>query len=489
MYLPPRSLKTTSTLSELQEEAKWAVRGNWITRTEPLENFHRHYRPEVEETEKIVVQIPLGITMVRVYHFLHMFSGVQRDKDLEWYLTRIGAAAGFRVVTESLDLAYGDQNDLSLDETVERLRHRKPAFSGAHNGSPCSTWSRVRYRPGGPPPLRSREFPWGLPKNSKAQQAKCDHHNKLLKNSWTLLLWIAQAGGMVSNEHPADPSKHPYPSTWALAFVKYIERKAKMVRTVFPQCLWGLCAKKMTCVSANFESIHELDVHGNGSCHHKSHTVLLGKDEEGKFHTRRAQTYPPELCEKLAQLFVKGWIEGRGTPEWVSPAVLAQQEEEAEEEESQLGERVPVPEVSGTWDPIDRWSEVSRWVWKEEEHNNILEARAGVVSAKELSSSPKNWGKRGLLISDSQVVVGAFSKGRSSRRILNYLARKIAAISFGCNMRLYWRYIRTWRNHADGPSRGYPLGIAPKTEVKDLDSDGRDNQLKALPEIFYRISG
>ena len=172
-------VKTSASWEELKSEARWAVRGNWITRTEPIQNFHDHYRNDDPEAEKIIVRIPRGVGLIRVYRFLHMFSGAQREKDLEWYLLRKGAAAGFRVIVESLDLAYGSEYDLGDQVVVERYVKTAKRYSGAHNGSPCSTWSRVRFQPGGPPPLRSREHPWGLPSNSKSQREHCECHNGL----------------------------------------------------------------------------------------------------------------------------------------------------------------------------------------------------------------------------------------------------------------------------------------------------------------------
>ena len=73
-------------------------------------------------------------------------------------------------------------------------------------------------------------------------------------------------------------------------------------------------------------------------------------------------------------------------------------------------------------------------------------------------------GRRGLIISDSQAAIGALSKGRSSRPIFDRLCRRVASIAPGLGMTIYWRYVRASRNHADGPSRGYPLGVAPSSE-------------------------
>ena len=129
-----------------------------------------------------------------------------------------------------------------------------------------------------------------------------------------------------------------------------------------------------------------------------------------------------------------------------------------------MGDRVPSPEVSAVWDDIERWTETARWVWKKEEHNNILEARAGVVSARIASSDTRNWNQRMVIISDSQVTIGVFGKGRSSTTVLNMLARRVGALAMGTGMKFYWRYMRTHRNHSDGPSRGYPIGVAPKDE-------------------------
>eukprot|EP00959_Pyramimonas_sp_CCMP1952_P027572 579246-Pyramimonas_sp.AAC.1 len=41
---------------------------------------------------------------------------------------------------------------------------------GFHVALPCQTYSRVRDRGGGPPPLRSDAWPWGLPNLSAALQ-------------------------------------------------------------------------------------------------------------------------------------------------------------------------------------------------------------------------------------------------------------------------------------------------------------------------------
>ena len=297
---------------------------------------------------------------------------------------------------------------------------------------------------------------------------------------------IAGAGGLISNEHPKDPARDPYPSTWNLSEMKRIEAKFHLKRVVFPQCMWGQVSRKDTCISSNLEGIQELDVLGNGRCCHKSHDYLFGLDENGNFKTRQAQTYPSQLCEKIAQLYVRNWESRLDIGEYVDVDEFGKEETEEEsllgtdqEDQYCLGERVPAPEVGRTWDNLARWKEEARWVWKLEEHNNILEARAGVISAKRATMTREHWNKRHLLISDSQVAIGVFGKGRSSAKSLNMLARRLASIALATGSRFYWRYIRTHRNHADGPSRGEPLGVAPKTS-------SAEEMVSGLTDFFYK---
>jgi len=294
---------------------------------------------------------------------------------------------------------------------------------------------------------------------------------------------VGESGSPVSNEHPKDPGKHPFPSTWALSRMKQVEKKLGMERVEFPQCIWGSPAEKQTCISCTLEGSQELDHYGDGKCRCAMHMKLGGKDEKGQFRTRVTQSYPPGLCQKLAELYIRTWMSGKGCHELMNIEEWREQQEikeiEEELEEPSLGEKVPCPEVAGCWDELERWTETARWTWDLEEHNNVLEARAAAISAKLASADSADWERRHLIISDSQVVIGVLSKGRSSKVQLNRLARKIAAISIATGCKFYWRYVRTHRNHADGPSRGFPLGVAPKEEEK---------KWWELPDFFYKTT-
>jgi hypothetical protein len=133
------------------------------------------------------------------------------------------------------------------------------------------------------------------------------------------------------------------------------------------------------------------------------------------------------------------------------------------------------------WDQLERWTEGSRWKWKHEEHINLLEAKTVLSQMSHIAGEQDSEGKRIMIFSDSQVSIAALAKGRSSVRELNRVARKAAAWVLTMGWKVYLRYMRTHRNHADGPSRGQPLGVAEK----------EPNQVVAeeFPESMYRTSG
>eukprot|EP00969_Alexandrium_andersonii_P273834 12103307-Alexandrium_andersonii.AAC.1 len=62
---------------------------------------------------------------------------------------------------------------MTVEANVERLEELMKIgyYDGMHSGTPCSSWSAARWRPGGPPPLRSWDHPWGLPGLAPRHQA------------------------------------------------------------------------------------------------------------------------------------------------------------------------------------------------------------------------------------------------------------------------------------------------------------------------------
>jgi hypothetical protein len=92
--------------------------------------------------------------------------------------------------------------------------------------------------------------------------------------------------------------------------------------------------------------------------------------------------------------------------------------------------------------------------WREPgEHINQFELRATSTALRRALSSPSSTRHRILLLSDSQVAVGALSKGRTSAPHLLRRLRPITAALLASGVQLYARWIPSELNPADGPSR------------------------------------
>ena len=100
------------------------------------------------------------------------------------------------------------------------------------------------------------------------------------------------------------------------------------------------------------------------------------------------------------------------------------------------------------------WRRVFGAPWKDAtEHINALELRALMAAVQWRLRVPANVHSKGLHISDSYVVLGAVSRGRSSSRRLRNLVAKLNSLMLAASFTGIWAYVRTDRNPADEPSR------------------------------------
>lgn len=103
--------------------------------------------------------------------------------------------------------------------------------------------------------------------------------------------------------------------------------------------------------------------------------------------------------------------------------------------------------------PNFRWSTIVSAPWTTPEHINVLELRSVSTAIRWVLSSPHSIGRRLLCLSDSQVVVFAISKGRSSSFQLLRRLRYLSALVLASGLQLLMRWIPSAANPADQPSR------------------------------------
>ena len=128
------------------------------------------------------------------------------------------------------------------------------------------------------------------------------------------------------------------------------------------------------------------------------------------------------------------------------------------------GEKVRAPEMGLSWDPLERWKLVRKWLWRESEHNNILETRTVTSTLKHLVRQRSAWDSKVLIFTDNLCTLGVLSKGRSSVFAFLVLARRAAAMTLAVGIRMHLRWVPSELDYADGPSRGEDVGVAQETQ-------------------------
>ena len=149
--------------------------------------------------------------------FLHWFAGRRRTASIGDVLRVKAAARGIRVEPREFDLtrpAHDGGGDVFAYADAHLESARRGEVDIFHAGFPCSSFSRARFnRPGvlGPPPVRSRAHPRGLPGNTPAQQREAELGDKLADAS-LLMARAVQASARLRGvpaaatpENPDDP--------------------------------------------------------------------------------------------------------------------------------------------------------------------------------------------------------------------------------------------------------------------------------------------
>ena len=245
----------------------------------------------------------------RVFVAIHMFGGERRPLDIQHYLEGMCSHAGLQLLMLTVDLAV----DPDWDFASPRLLHQMMALAEEGlidlwiGGPPCSTVARARHVPlqnrSGPRPLRFRWALWGRSDLRPHERERVQEANTL----WLNFLAVAEAvgcrGGGYLMERPADPGCDPYPSIWLTEEVLALEARVGGQRVHFHQCPFGGVCPKLTTLSGNLQGMQAVDgVRCPGVSQFHQHAISIGQANDGSFHTRRLQTYPPGLCEAIAEM-------------------------------------------------------------------------------------------------------------------------------------------------------------------------------------------
>lgn len=246
----------------------------------------------------------------RVFVVIHMFGGERRSEDIQYFLEKMAAEAGYEILMLTVDLAEDPEWDFAIPSTLHRLIElaEEGLIDFWLGGPPCSTVARSRhvYLPGGPRPLRFRWALWGRPDLRPHELERVKEANTLWLNFLAMAEAVAARGGGYLMEHPADPGQDPYPSIWITDEVLEMERRVNGRRVHLHQCPFGGTCPKLTTLSGNLDGMEDVDgVRCPGISNTHQHGISIGRASDGSFFTRRLQTYPPGLCEAMAKMLFK----------------------------------------------------------------------------------------------------------------------------------------------------------------------------------------
>ena len=227
------------------------------------------------------------------------------------------------IVVREFDICRDDKHDLTQanvwEEIYALLSKPNTVFI---TSPPCNTHSRARHKKPGPQPLRSSVWPRGFPWLAPPKAAAVEAANYMIDCSIKASIIAAERGNQFLWEHPehlgiASDGLMPA-SIWEMPELLDVLARFHAITFALFQCQFGAPTSKptrfLTSLSAlvksppQFAELPRFDAQGRylgplpKTCPHGSHEGLIGKDPAtGQWRTAPSASYPPQLCQFLAQ--------------------------------------------------------------------------------------------------------------------------------------------------------------------------------------------
>ncbi len=190
--------------------------------------------------------------------------------------------------------------DLTLESDRELIKCwvESPLLVWLHFAPVCGTASRardIRRFPGDPQPLRSCDWPEGLPNLNDLDSRRVDIANSLFEFSCDLFKSAARRGLLVSMENP----KNSY--FWITKWVISLMCEVSLFGTDFQVCMLGGDRDKWTKIVANYPEISQMDIKCDKRHPHASWGFSHNHDGKKTWATSIESQYPKKMCVCLVQ--------------------------------------------------------------------------------------------------------------------------------------------------------------------------------------------
>jgi hypothetical protein len=291
-----------------------------------------------------------GTTLVDIplVTVLYIFAGAHRKSDVGDQLDSLQNSGKINLKVLEVDLLRSEGHDVNSTEFWNSLcdRVRAREFKVIICTPPCNTHSRARHsNVHGPPPLRSKEYPFGYPWLFGKQREAVVLANSFIDKMFEICELAHSVGSAFLCEHPEDLGKLPDlctpASIWALDRMRTLQETTGAKTGAFHQCPWGAETSKPTRMIGTLDLQDPSGVNwiylGWPSfdwqgfyrgplpryCGHPRHPQLIRQNpSDGSFKTAAAAAYPPEMCLWLALMIVRFCCQPKGGESVLAPVII-----------------------------------------------------------------------------------------------------------------------------------------------------------------------
>ena len=242
-------------------------------------------------------------------YYLILYSGHRREGDIASQIWQLSTPEPRMVIFPvCIDLCIDQEKGNLLCPEQQRLwmhRMRQRQVLGVHASPPCETYTDARWielEDGAlkPRPLRTWNYPWGLPGLDMAEQSQLRTGSVLFYVAAMFITLAAVCGCCATLEHPrgSPPSSGRF-RIWNSAFLERLLKLDRCRLVHFAQGPLGQFSwKPTTFLTLGLERLeHYIKV---ASVHKGPYTTLGGKSESGEWRTAKAKAFPADLCKAIA---------------------------------------------------------------------------------------------------------------------------------------------------------------------------------------------
>ena len=161
----------------------------------------------------------------------------------------------------------------------------------------CNEYSVLKLKPGGPPPLRSRECLDGFPHLTADELTRVQNSHTMLYRCCEILQVVFSAGGHGHLEQP------PSAMSWLENCTQQWLASGGVYCINLAACAFGRDWPKSWLFASSFKPLTEIAC----TCPHQPghHPKLAGvRDDTGGFLSRRTAEYPEQLAHKFASIII-----------------------------------------------------------------------------------------------------------------------------------------------------------------------------------------